>query len=488
MMKPRSLLRNTSYVLLAQLLVRTVNFVQLPLLVRHLGKAEYGVYSLTLAFPAMFLVLSDMGINSIMLRKVARDRGSCAAVLPTVLFLKVVLTAVFITVLSVTVALSNYGSFVKALLIVSALGSAASIYIELVIAAARGAENFALEAYVSAGRAVSFLLVVIAVVAMNGGLMAVVGGWVVTSLLASLFCLGWCKRHYGLRVQWVSAKEAYRMLRESWPFALHNMISPLFGTIDVLMLSLLSTYESVGTYNAAYRLVIFLHVVPEALNRVLFARLSRLFTTTPGDFTAQINRALLHMLILGLPASVGLMIVSDKVVVTLFSSEYANSGMILRILAAPLAFYFVRVIFSAALYASNRERLALTCFGCATALNALLDLVLIPRYDYMGSAYASLCAEVMLCTAYWVAVKRFCRVSLDGAGVRLMCAVGLLAGTAMFLMGRPLVVQVTISAVVYGLGVYFFKVLNPEEVCRISGFVRKLWARGRVIFATRTRS
>jgi O-antigen/teichoic acid export membrane protein len=263
----------------------------------------------------------------------------------------------------------------------------------------------------------------------------------------------------------VSIASAYQMLRESLPFALHNIISPLFNTIDVLLLSLLSTFEAVGTYNAAYRLIVVMQIVPEALNRAIFARLSRLYWTSAADFKTQLDQACRYMLILGVATSAALIVMSHKIVTLLFTGDYSDSVGILCVLALSLPVYFLRVVLSAALYANGKERIAIIIYACSTIADATIDFALIPRFNAFGAALGSLGGEFLICLGYYITLKanRF-SPNLMWPLIKTAIAASILALVAFACSRLPLHVQAGCSVIVYLGSVYFLGLITKEEL------------------------
>src|SRR5579884_3340220 len=71
----KTVLRNSAAGLAAQLLIKLLSFGFSVLIVRHLGAGIYGQYAAVLAFGAVFLFLSDLGLSPYAVREVARLRA-----------------------------------------------------------------------------------------------------------------------------------------------------------------------------------------------------------------------------------------------------------------------------------------------------------------------------------------------------------------------------------------------------------------------------
>jgi O-antigen/teichoic acid export membrane protein len=58
----------------------------------------------------------------------------------------------------------------------------------------------------------------------------------------------------------------------------------------------------------------------------------------------------------------------------------------------------------------------------AAALNIALNVFLIPRYQSVGAAWATLFAEIFLCAGMWLAARRTVKRALDQHAADVLAA------------------------------------------------------------------
>ena len=469
-MKQRiSLLRNTIYIIGTEQLSRAINFIQVAILIRYLGKNEYGIWSLTQSIPSMFYVLTDMGLNSIMLRNIARDKVNQEQYLTQVIYLKLILFIIFIGVIVFFSKISGYESNVNYLIVITSVAYLLTSFTDVITAVFRAHENFAFEAIIHTIKSVVFLLLAYAVILLDLKINGFVYALLVLNALISLVCLYWYTIKFKLIKLKIFEYKIYTdLIKTSLPFALLSFISPIFSQIDIVMLSRLSTFESVGIYNAAYRIFVFLFVIPIALKNVLFPRLSKLYSQSFEQYQTTFNSACRMIALLALPMSTGLFLLADKIIILLYSRDYIDSTIPLKIMAITLFFANLRTIFGVTLYSSNRERQAIFMFGIATVLNGIFDYFLIPKMNYTGAALASLFAELFLILMYYLYIKKSLSIIFDFTVILKICFSSLIMGIAVIMtMPLPLIFQVIIGIVVYALLIYLVRALSKEEFLNI---------------------
>ncbi len=242
----------------------------------------------------------------------------------------------------------------------------------------------------------------------------------------------------------------------------------------------MSTYQSVAAYSVPYKIFIFLFVIPVVLKKVLFPRLSNLYLHSLEEYKETFCNACRIIALLALPISVGLFLLSDKIVVFLFTKDYTSSIVPFQIMAVSLVFVFLRNVFNVTLYSSNLEYTAIVIFGLAVLLNGILDYILIPKIDVVGAALATLCAEIFICLCYFYYLrnKQFTAKYLK-TGIRI--------GISSFIMGIALVMsrpchlfaQMFIAGFTYVILIHYFRIFKKEEYAAFKEFLIKGLEKGK---------
>src|SRR5258708_31037102 len=100
----------------------------------------------------------------------------------------------------------------------------------------------------------------------------------------------------------------------------------------------INTAEVVGWYNSAYSLTLTLLTITRAYNDAVLPSLSRAFVTNSDSAKEWYFRSVKVMIFLTLPLCIGGMLMSDKIVATLYKPEYAPATIALAILIWDIPF------------------------------------------------------------------------------------------------------------------------------------------------------
>jgi O-antigen/teichoic acid export membrane protein len=100
--------------------------------------------------------------------------------------------------------------------------------------------------------------------------------------------------------------------------------------------------------------------------------------------------------ILGIPLAVILYVFAEPIIMLCFGETYREAIVILQVLAPAVLFLLPTSAYGYAFTALGRQRLYAICIATSLLTNLLLDLLLIPRYGYLGAGFAALAAEAIL--------------------------------------------------------------------------------------------
>ncbi len=177
------------------------------------------------------------------------------------------------------------------------------------------------------------------------------------------------------------------------------------GQINMLLSTLLASFLAAGSISWLYyadRLMEFpLGILGAAVGTVILPKLSREHSgETPAAFSATLDWALRWVLVLGLPASLGLLLLAGPLFATLFHSETFTARDVdmaaLALMAyGPGVFGFLAVkVLAPGYYARQQARAPVRMAIAALALNMVLSLALMGPLGHAGLALATTLAAL----------------------------------------------------------------------------------------------
>jgi O-antigen/teichoic acid export membrane protein len=270
----------------------------------------------------------------------------------------------------------------------------------------------------------------------------------------------------GLLLSWV---------RVAIPLGITFIITTVYFKVDVPILQRFRPYSEVGYYTFAYKPFESLLFIPFALRSVVFPVLSVYHRRSPERVLPLAEKFFKALVILGWPISVGVFLLAPQ-----FNSLlhlYPGSEPALQILALAIVFMFADNTFAATLNAIDKQNVFALVAMVGLVINVGVNLVVIPRYGYLGASWAVVATEAALVVVGWLVLRaQLGTIPLLRTSWKAVVA-GLVMGVFIYVANPHqnrvlLFVIVVASAVIYGAMLLVLRVADREEMSIIRSALR----------------
>lgn len=402
---PPNIAKNTIYLTAASVAQKIFSFIYFTLLARFIGVEQIGLYITALSFSSLFSVLTDLGLNPVLIREGAKDSQCVAKVLGNILTVKLVLVAAAYGVLNLVVYLMGYGAELRALILISGLIMILDSFSLSFYGALRSLQNLRFESIGVVGGQLVAVMAGLVVLFLKGGVMFLLLALAAGSLFNALW--GWSAlvRHYQLWPRFFFAPKLLKMIiLYAAPFALAGIFVKIYSYIDVVMLSKMLGSQAVGWYGVAAKITFAFQFIPMAFAASLYPAMSNFFVHDKVRLQKIFEKGMLYLAMLALPIGAGLMSIANVFVSKVYGASYQPSVLPLQIMAASLIFSFLGFPIGSLLNGCHRQNVQTAAMGATMILNIIMNLILIPRIGIIGSAIAALAGNFLLMFVgfFWV--------------------------------------------------------------------------------------
>jgi O-antigen/teichoic acid export membrane protein len=189
------------------------------------------------------------------------------------------------------------------------------------------------------------------------------------------------------------------------------LISALYFRCDVFFIERWHGLETVGVYNAAFRIVEALRLFPAAVLAVSFPALC---TTLDLRLLRSLLKPLVGTAIL---AAGAVYVLAPFVLVTLYGARFVDGAPALATLALALPFFFGNYALTHQVIAWDGQAEYLLIVSAALVTNVAGNLLLIPRGGMQGAAISTLVTEIVVAAGcVFVLARRRHPLGSVGAG------------------------------------------------------------------------
>lgn len=196
-----------------------------------------------------------------------------------------------------------------------------------------------------------------------------------------------------------------------WLFALAVSIE-FYTVLDATMLGLLKGDAEVGLYTAAVKINRIVNTLITSFGVVLIPRLSYYMGEGQEEKLQVLIKKAYHFIFLfSVPASIGLWILSDDIILLFSGKTFMQASFTMKLLTPIVLLIPFSVVTNQQTFVPmGKEKLILisTCTGAVT--NFICNLLLIPRFAENGAAIATVIAETAVAAVCYFNAKKYLRI------------------------------------------------------------------------------
>ena len=384
----RRIAANTLWVSGARILGKAAGFLVIILLARHLGIEGFGKFAFVTAYLALFGILTDLGVDLIVIREASKDLKGAESLVGNGILLKAILAGVVYAVSMLVAWFSGYEADKLLYIAISGAGFFLAP-LTLYTAAFFSSLDLRVPSLLEIAARILSLLLVLLVICAGQGL-----AWVFAVIVFAGALEAFGKAHYArqrFRPQWrVDPSQWKYLIREALPLALVVIPTLVIQRIDQIMLEDIRGDAALGYYSAAVRLTEAFLILPVAAMSSLFPLLSKYWEQEPEAFSRASRTGFQVLSILGVAVPCLLLPVAGQAVTLLFGEPFAPSEAPAVVLAGTLAFLFGGFLLASLFVIMGQQKVLGLVISLGAVLNVVLNGLWIPSFGATGAALATL--------------------------------------------------------------------------------------------------
>jgi len=418
-------------------------------LARAGGPTGLGTFQFALTITA--LLPYYWGLPSLLSREVARRPMQARSWIESGMLSTFILGAVITALLSAGSRVFGVSAETVSVIELASLGMIFDGVARIHFAAFVAWERMRLETIATAVQEGAFLATAVVAIAAGGGPLEAMIVFVISRALGAV--IGWGISSWRIGSVLVPRSHgtfARRTAREASPFAISDILKLVQLRADAVMLGIMKGPAAVGLYQACTNLVLYWNVLARALNHGVYPRMSRAWPDRATQFGRLRDASCRALAVIGMPVAVGGLLLAPEILRAFYGPAFDEAVLAFRLLVLVVPLRMMTNTLSISLAACDRQRSRMFAVGGAAIGNVALNLALIPRWSYVGSAVATLVSETALLASYGLLLRRVAGPSQIGRAVRLpIVACAPFAAAVLASAGAPLAV-----ALVAGVGAY----------------------------------
>ncbi|SDQ96617.1 flippase [Natronobacterium texcoconense] len=360
---------------------------------------EYGLLFLVISIVTVAQLGSDLGLARSAARYVSdrkeTDPGTVRFVLRTSIRYRLLLLGIVAGALLVgrdLIAAILETPALTTLLVVGALYLCALSLYSYHQTLFQGFNRVELSARIEVINSVGRVIFVVAFTALGFGVVGALFGYVLGAGIATVIGAVLLYRQFYTAYPDGSGSRSLRnrILEYSVPLTASQGANVLDRQIDTVLVGYFLTPVAVSYYVLGKQISEFVTVISGSLGFSISPSFGEQKATESLERAARIyETSLQYVLLLYMPAAVGIFLVADPAVTLVFGSEYAGAAPVLQVLGIYIVFQSITDITTNSLDYLGRAKARAIAKGVTSVANVGLNVVLIPIYGVVGAAVAT---------------------------------------------------------------------------------------------------
>ncbi len=388
----KNIIKNIFSLSLAEIASKGLAFVYTIYLIRTIGPESNGILNFAKSLVQYFLILVALGYDQVGIREIAKDKSLIKKYVDLITSIRITISLISFILLFIVVQILiinkpelAYNQHIIYIYSITLFSNAIMLnwFFQAI-------EKMEVIAFRTIGIYLLNFIGIILLVKSSEDLTTAVIIISLSMLINSIVMYIYYFRRYNKFSFNFDFKLWINISKEAFSIGLIFLISTLYNNIDITLLGLMRGDFETGIYGAAHQVIYFAILPSIILQGAFFPQISQRKTFEDRD--RLISKFAKLQLLVGYLAFGYLFFLAD-LAVDLLGDKYTNSNIILQYLAFTVLIQYMISIYFTPLISWKEEKKVVKANIIGLIINAILNIILIPKYGMYGSAFATILCE-----------------------------------------------------------------------------------------------
>ncbi|RJR32172.1 flippase [Candidatus Parcubacteria bacterium] len=460
--------KNTTWLTASLILQKTLSFFYFWFISNNLFPSDLGKYVFALSFTTLFSIFIDLGLSQILIREGAKNFSRTNKYLKNILALKIPLLILTILVAVAVINLTGKSSEIRMLVYLAIIVMTLDSFTLSFFSVFRSTQLLKYESMSSVVFQVINILVGVFALKLTGRLEFLILALICASAFNFIIALVLLKTKFKFSLMPSWDKETIKILLKILPaFALAGIFIKIYNTSDSVLLGYISGDKAVGFFAVPAKVIFAIQmIVAGSFAAAIYPAFSNFYITSKEFLKNSFENSVFYLLLISVPSSLGIYVLAPKIIDLLWP-QYQQSVSTFKVMALAMPFIFVAFATGTLLNACDRQNKNTINRGIITLVSLFLNILLIPRYDQLGSGMAFLCTNIALVALDTNAVRKL--LPKTGSYIarylyKIIVASSAMVITLKILSDFNIIFVIGLAATVYFAVLYLLKTFTSKDI------------------------
>ena len=396
MSQVKTIFKNMSWLLISQIIISICGFIWTILMARYLGVEDYGIFGFAVSLTGIFCILFDLGIGVHSVRHIATNYESAPKYLGNAIPLKGVFSICGFIIIFFVLIIMKCNEVTIIVTLLFAIEQIIKKFVELMNATFQAFEEGKYQGILDTLMNILLFIFIIIAIYCDLGLYGIAFAYIISNILALIY-------GYYILNKYIT-KPNYEFDRTfcknitiaAIPFAATAILSSIYYSIDMVMLTNMVGNYATGIYNATYKLISVLTLFYGVYTAVIFPVMSKFFKNDEKMLLISYEKSIKYLMMAIIPIAIGTMFYSSDIIQLIYGHKYDQAASVLSILIWTVCLLFISGAGNTLLNASYKEVSVTKIYFIAAIFNVVLNFIMIPHFSYNGAAITTVLSDVLI--------------------------------------------------------------------------------------------
>ncbi len=471
----KTIFQNMSWILVSQIIASICGFIWTIVIARYLGVHDYGILGFATSITGILSITIDFGISTHIVRHIATDYDSAPKYLGNAIPLKSIF-AIFTAILTLIILLILKCD--ELTITVTLLFTLEMIIKSFVNLMNGGFQAFEKGKYQGIGNTllnIILLIFILLAIFSDWGLLGITFAYLISNIIALIYIYFSFTKHVTKPHFEFDKRFCKKITMYSIPFAITGVLYSIYYSVDIIMLTNIVGNTATGIYNASYKLINVITLLYTAYTAVIFPVMSKFFKNDEKLLETSYEKSIKYLMLIMIPLAMGTMFYSTDIIQLIYGVEYLESAPTLSILIWTVCLLFVASPGNILLQAAHEEVTVTKIYAISAVFNIILNLILIPRYSYIGAAITTVVSDILIVIIQKYVIHKICykpnrKLYYDLIKIIIGSAI---LGVALYFLNLNMWVAIPVGIIIYFGTVYLLRLFDNDDMFIIKEILGK---------------
>lgn len=448
--------KNTSILGIGKIIENILTYLIIILISRELGAQGLGQYSFLFAFSTIFIILTDIGLADMFLKDLSKNFTKAKKYLNNIITFKLLLITITLTAYLIIIQFIGKNELIPALIIVVIIHSLTTLNYLFTNLLRIKHKSLTLSISSLVERTITFIGAAIILP--------------ITKNLTHFMLILLLSNIIYITITYISTKKYFQfkltlnktflksLLKKSYPFMLIGIFMIIYVELDSIMLSFMQTDIIVGWYNAGYKLINVLNIIPVLILTFGYPIFAQLYKTNKQEFKHFFEQTLYYSLLIIIPIATGVLFIGERILNFIYHFNSPESALAFKILIIAEIFVFLTTIMGYMMASADNQKTFAKISGSGALLNIILNFALIPKYSLYGAAIATTTTYLIMFILMYIYIKlKIINFKFFKYLILPILASTLMAITISLILNYHTIIIITIGAITYAIPIVIWE-------------------------------